>query len=66
MRSDTFTFKINTDERRMIASLADSLNHSQSDSIRFVISQAVKALAADPQPTPAHTAKPQRVSGATK
>jgi hypothetical protein len=47
MRSDTFTFKCDKDERKMIALLASRLQRQQSDAVRFVIREAVKALEPD-------------------
>jgi len=40
-RWDTFTFRVNKDDRQLIAKLAESLQRSQSDAIRFVIRQAM-------------------------
>lgn len=63
MRHDTFTFLCNSDERRMIATLAQRLQRSQSDAVRFVIREAVNSLATDaPQPTmPQHEPQPREV-----
>ncbi len=47
MRGDTFAFKVNADERRMITELAQRLNRTESDAVRVVIREAVRALAAD-------------------
>ncbi len=44
-RQERFTFLINSDERRMIATLAKRLkSESESDAVRFVIREAVQAL----------------------
>jgi hypothetical protein len=43
-RLDTFTFRVNKDERRLIARLAKQLQRSQSDAVRFVVISAVKEL----------------------
>lgn len=60
MRANTFTFKVGKDERRMIATLADRLDRSQSDAVRFVIREAVRALESDtPTPPATSTAQPQ-------
>jgi hypothetical protein len=40
-RWDTFTFRVNKDDRQLIAKLAESLQRSQSDAIRFVIRQTM-------------------------
>ena len=45
-RLDTFTFRVNQEERRMITSLAERLRRSQSDAIRFVVVNAAKELEA--------------------
>lgn len=60
MRANTFTFKVGKDERRMIATLADRLNRSQSDAIRLVIREAVRALESDTTPPAPSTAQPQQ------
>ena len=44
MRHERFTFLCNADERRILAILAQQLRRSQSDAIRFVLAEAVKAL----------------------
>jgi len=49
-RYTRFTFLVNSDERRMIVALAERLQRPQSDAIRFVIREAVRALDADPAP----------------
>ena len=43
-RFDTFTFRVSQDERRLIHSLALSLQRSQSDTIRLVIREAAQGL----------------------
>lgn len=43
-RWDTFTFRVNEDERRLIASLAEQLQRSQSDAVRFVVINAAREL----------------------
>ena len=45
-RWDTFTFRVNQDERRLIAFLAEKLQRSQSDAVRFVVINAARELAA--------------------
>ena len=40
-RWDTFTFRVSKDDRKLIENLAEKLQRSQSDAIRFVIRQAV-------------------------
>ncbi len=41
-RWDSFTFRVNPDERRVIAALAEKLQRTQSDAVRFVILEAAK------------------------
>jgi hypothetical protein len=48
-RFERFTFLVNKDERRLIASLAEQLQRSQSDAIRFVVINAAKELQAQTQ-----------------
>ena len=43
-RERIFGFRVNTTESNMFESLAQRLNRSQSDAIRFVIREAVFAL----------------------
>ncbi len=61
-RYDTFTFKVNRDERRMIEGLAARLERSQSDVLRLLVREAARELAAVPpkQPPAQHknTAQP--------
>jgi len=46
-RIDTFTFRVNADERRILAALADYLNRSQSDALRLLIREAARELITD-------------------
>lgn len=46
-RFDTFAMKVNADERRMIKRLAERLQRTQSDAVRLVIREALRALTAD-------------------
>jgi hypothetical protein len=63
-RVDTFTFRVNTDERRILAALADKLQRSQSDAVRWLIRKSARELDIEiksaqpraPQPTGAATA----------
>jgi len=48
-RWDTFTFRINPEERKMISVLAEKLMRSQSDAVRFVVFRAVRQIEADEQ-----------------
>ncbi len=50
MRGDTFAFKINADERRMITELALRLNRTKSDAVRVVIREAVRVLESENTP----------------
>lgn len=47
-RWDTFTFRVNNDERQAIADLAARLQRSQSDAVRFVVIEAARQLVALP------------------
>ena len=48
-RPETFKFRLSDDERRAIADLAARLSRSQSDAVRFVVTEAAKQLTqADP------------------
>jgi hypothetical protein len=61
MRHDRFTFLCNAEERRILATLAQRLQRSQSDAVRLVIREAVHSLDTTPtatQPT-TPTADPQ-------
>ena len=42
-RYDTFTFKVNKDERRLIEGLARTLERSQSDVLRLLVREAARA-----------------------
>lgn len=43
-RIDTFTFRVSKNEKLMLASLAASLQRTQSDAIRLLIREAVNQL----------------------
>ena len=47
-RKTTFTFRVDDEEKKMIAILAERLQRSQSDVVRLVIREAVKGLLVDP------------------
>lgn len=50
-RVETFAFRVSNGERRAIANLAERLQRSQSDAVRFVVVEAAKQLTkADPAP----------------
>lgn len=54
-KSEVFTFRVNSDERRLIAQLAERLQRNQSDAVRLVIREAAVALlTAEPKRTPAN------------
>jgi hypothetical protein len=58
MREARFTFLCDRNERRMITRLATQLKRTESDAVRLVIREAVRALEAD-APTPiTSTAQP--------
>lgn len=44
-RVNTFTFRVNDQERRLIELLSNRLKRNQSDAVRFVIREAAAALA---------------------
>jgi len=44
-RIETFAFRVSNGERRAIADLAQRLQRSQSDAVRFVVVEAAKQLA---------------------
>ncbi len=46
VRADTFAFRVSIDERRAIENLADRLQRSQSDAVRFVVVEAARQLSA--------------------
>ncbi len=52
-RRDTFTFRVNADERQLIAALADRLQRSQSDAVRLLIREAAHELLGKPDATDA-------------
>jgi uncharacterized protein (DUF1778 family) len=43
-RDERFTFLVNRDERELISALAEHLQRSQSDAVRFVIVNAIRGL----------------------
>ena len=43
-RYNRFTFLVNKDERRLIATLAERLQRSQSDAVRFVVLEKAREL----------------------
>ena len=45
-RIEQFAFRVNHDERQAIAALADCLQRSQSDAVRFVVLAAARELTA--------------------
>ena len=49
MRNSFFTFRINDEERLLIASLADQLQRSKSDAVRFIVINVVRELIAQEQ-----------------
>ena len=44
MRNDLFTMRVNDAERKMIAALAEHLQRTQSDAVRFIIRGAAHEL----------------------
>ncbi len=47
MRVSTFTFRMNADERRILAVLAEHLQRSRSDAVRLLIRTAARELSND-------------------
>lgn len=43
-RYDTFTFRVNKEERQMLETLASRLQRSQSDAVRLLVREAVAQL----------------------
>ncbi len=43
-RVEIFAFRVNADERRLIAALANRLQRSQSDAVRLVVREAAREL----------------------
>lgn len=43
-RKTTFTFRVSSQEQRMLKRLAEKLQRSQSDSVRLLIREAVSQL----------------------
>lgn len=56
MRDSRFTFLCTPDERRMLVTVAEKLQRSQGDAVRFLVREASRDLAADA--TPAQPATP--------
>jgi hypothetical protein len=46
--TETFTLRISRQDREMLSELANIVGRSQSDTIRFVVRQTLKAFQADP------------------
>lgn len=46
-RIDTFTLRVNADERRILNALAQRLERTQSDAVRLLIREAARELATD-------------------
>jgi hypothetical protein len=57
-RITQFSFKVNRDERQAIADLAARLRRSQSDAVRFVVTEAARQLS-QAQETPAMSDLPK-------
>ncbi len=51
-RLERFSFLCNKDERRIIAELADRLQRSQSDTVRYIVVNAARELIAQATPNP--------------
>ena len=59
-RRTLFAFRVNQDERNLIASLADKLQRSQSDAVRFVVVNAIRELESHEQANSQKTMKAVR------
>lgn len=44
-RLETFTFRVDKEEKRVIDALSERLKRTRSDAVRWVIREAAKALA---------------------
>jgi hypothetical protein len=59
-RSDTITVRVSAAEREAIKALAERLQRSQSDAVRFVVREAVRELenrtGRQEEPEPQHAA----------
>jgi len=51
-RWNTFTFRVSIDERQAIANLAERLQRSQSDAVRFIVIEAARQLSQPSNPPP--------------
>ncbi len=56
-RIDNFVFRVNAEERRLIAALAQRLRRTESDAVRFVICETMQALEAEVTPSEAGAAE---------
>jgi uncharacterized protein YcaQ len=43
-RKDTFTFRVNETERQVIEQIADKLERSQSDAVRWLIRESARQM----------------------
>jgi hypothetical protein len=59
-RVERFTFLCNDQERQAIAELANRLQRSRSDAVRFVVVEAARQLTELPATLPAKVNEPQR------
>jgi|GEM_PF-2587628 3-methyladenine DNA glycosylase AlkC len=63
-RIGTFTFRVNAEERRLLTALADYLQRSQSDALRWLIRQAAREVLTNaPAQLAHHTDAAPRVEG---
>lgn len=58
MRDKHFLFRLNSEERCILAALARRLERSQSDTVRWLIRNAAAELAAQSETTPPTPATP--------
>lgn len=56
-REERFTFMVNREERQLIAAVADRLDRTQSDALRWLVKGAAEELGVAPEPEPVPAAK---------
>ena len=64
-RTETFTFRVRTDERQLIADLARKLQRSRSDVIRWLIREAARELSFEDNIDKDHYASDTKTLGNT-
>lgn len=68
-RVKTFTFRATADERRIIAALAEKLQRSRSDAVRWLVLESARELGIEfrtaPQDRAAQTSAPAQMDAVT-